>query len=420
MAGAVDVQMPFEILDCGHAAPGDLSRSPLAGCSAGWGPHESDSAACSEGGESGCGVRAQPCAPAPPPVLVRPAATVVTPPVKTTRRLTVVLDMDECMLHSKFHGPNAGEYRQDEARPEDIADLNSFWVTLDDGDVAQVNKRPGLDAFLEALARDHDTVVFTAAMPDYAGPVLDRIDPTGKLLRKRLYRDSCRQVKGAFLKDLGAFAPNGDLSRVVLVDNNPLSFICQPSNGILVTSFYDEAHDTALSSVLQLIRHLESVPDVRPVLGDMFRLDTLLAEYRAALFDGAENADRALAGCNGADAAAATTDATVANVSAAADQQPTGVSGSAGSFGALQRAAVLDDDEDDAADADDCCDAMSVDGPAGLPLEEEDDDDDDSDLDTCGGGGLRGRSGSCSGADSDTEDLSMAPVVAEADPEPTN
>ncbi|CAM9517995.1 unnamed protein product [Discosporangium mesarthrocarpum] len=204
-------------------------------------------------------------------------------------KLTVVLDMDECLLHSKFHGPGAASeaYRQLEERPEDVNDVNSFWVALDDGDTAQVNKRPGLDAFLEALARDYNTVVFTAAMPDYAGPVLDFIDPKGTLFHQRLYRNSCRQVKGAFLKDLSIVGAEcgGDLSRIVLVDNNPLSFICQPNNGILVASFYDDPNDSALASVMQLIRHLDQAQDVRPFLKDMFRLDTLLCEYRSALFD---------------------------------------------------------------------------------------------------------------------------------------
>lgn len=95
-----------------------------------------------------------------------------------------------------------------------------------------------------------------------------------------------RQVKGAFLKDLSVLGVEStDMSRTVLVDNNPLSFICQPTNGILVASFYDDPNDTALASVMQLIRHLDQAGDVRPILKDMFRLDTLLGEYRTALFD---------------------------------------------------------------------------------------------------------------------------------------
>lgn len=96
----------------------------------------------------------------------------------------------------------------------------------------------------------------------------------------------CFQVKGAFLKDLSVLGiESTDMSRTVLVDNNPLSFICQPTNGVLVASFYDDPNDTALASVMQLIRHLDHAGDVRPILKDMFRLDTLLGEYRNALFD---------------------------------------------------------------------------------------------------------------------------------------
>lgn len=90
-----------------------------------------------------------------------------------------------------------------------------------------------------------------------------------------------------------------DMSRTVLVDNNPLSFICQPTNGVLVASFYDDPNDTALASVMQLIRHLDHAGDVRPILKDMFRLDTLLGEYRKALFDDDDDdeEDDLLEGC---------------------------------------------------------------------------------------------------------------------------
>lgn len=86
------------------------------------------------------------------------------------------------------------------------------------------------------------------------------------------------------------------MSRIVLVDNNPLSFICQPTNGVLVASFYDDPSDTALASVMQLIRHLDQAGDVRPILKEMFRLDTLLNEYRSALFDDEEDSLIAEAG----------------------------------------------------------------------------------------------------------------------------
>lgn len=58
-------------------------------------------------------------------------------------KMTVVLDMDECLLHSKFHGPGAASeaYRQLEERPDAVSEVNSFWVALDDGDTAQVSRK---------------------------------------------------------------------------------------------------------------------------------------------------------------------------------------------------------------------------------------------------------------------------------------
>eukprot|EP00752_Nemacystus_decipiens_P016416 g14673.t1 len=266
--------------------PREEAQVPVVTCEANAAAPEPPTEASANGGALEQGAQQ------PPGPIVVPRHTKLAP--FKPGRMTVVLDMDECLLHSKFHGPGAASeaYRQLEERPDAVNEVNSFWVALDDGDTAQVNKRPGLDPFLEALARDYNTIVFTAAMPDYAGPVLDYIDPKGTLFHRRLYRSSCRQVKGAFLKDLSVLGlESADMSRTVLVDNNPLSFICQPTNGILVASFYDDPNDTALASVMQLIRHLDHAGDVRPILKDMFRLDTLLGEYRSALFDDDEDVD---------------------------------------------------------------------------------------------------------------------------------
>ena len=65
-------------------------------------------------------------------------------------KMTVVLDMDECLLHSKFHGPGAASeaYRQLEHRPDAVTEVNSFWVALEDGDTAQVRKKERRYLFL--------------------------------------------------------------------------------------------------------------------------------------------------------------------------------------------------------------------------------------------------------------------------------
>ena len=64
--------------------------------------------------------------------------------------------------------------------------------------------------------------------------------------------------------------------RVVLVDNNPLSFLPNPSNGILVSSFYDDPKDDTLEAVMELLHELDESDDVRPILDDRFGLKDAL------------------------------------------------------------------------------------------------------------------------------------------------
>lgn len=66
--------------------------------------------------------------------------------------------------------------------------------------------------------------------------------------------------------------------RVVLVDNNPMSFIANPSNGILVSNFYDDVNDSTLEAVWELLLELEHAPDVRPILDAKFGLKTVFKD----------------------------------------------------------------------------------------------------------------------------------------------
>ena len=56
--------------------------------------------------------------------------------------------------------------------------------------------------------------------------------------------------------------------------------MAQPSNGILVSNFYDNPDDQTLIAVLDLLDKLEEEDDVRPLLDDMFGLSSALAELQ--------------------------------------------------------------------------------------------------------------------------------------------
>lgn len=224
--------------------------------------------------------------------------------------LIVVLDMDECLIHSKFlSSPAAAQvYAHQLRRQHNTANaattdskdgsgsgsaaasklVDSFRVHLPDGDLVHVNVRPGLTDFLDRVTQKYETHIFTAAMKVYAKPVLDQLESnSNSKFAGRWYRESCQlcPVQGAYIKNLhnlqGVVDP-AYMDRVVLVDNNPLSFLAQPSNGILVSNFYNDPTDTTLPAVWQLLEELDQCQDVRPVLEERFRLKEALADIHSA------------------------------------------------------------------------------------------------------------------------------------------
>lgn len=198
--------------------------------------------------------------------------------------LVVVLDMDECLIHSQFlQGPGAKyahQVKRTDGSSLDSSSVDTFHIRLPDGENVRVHERPYLHEFLEKVSEKYETHVFTAAMEVYAKPVLQVLDPHGKIFTHCWYRDSCTLDAGlgAYVKKLD-FQWGGDkLKRTVLVDNNPLSFLANPENGILVSSFYNDAKDTTLPAVLDLLEDLDAKEDVRPLLDARFGLRKALDE----------------------------------------------------------------------------------------------------------------------------------------------
>lgn len=77
-----------------------------------------------------------------------------------------------------------------------------------------VRKRPNLKEFLQAVAKEFEIVVFTAARAEFANAVLDEIDPRREMVDHVLSRESCARVRlqsrhrgetkrGTVVKDLG-------------------------------------------------------------------------------------------------------------------------------------------------------------------------------------------------------------------------
>lgn len=64
-----------------------------------------------------------------------------------------------------------------------------------------------------------EIVVFTASQSIYAEQLLDILDPDGKLIARRAYRESCIFSDGSYTKDLTVLGV--DLAKVAIIDNSP-------------------------------------------------------------------------------------------------------------------------------------------------------------------------------------------------------
>lgn len=112
----------------------------------------------------------------------------------------------------------------------------------------------------------------------YAETLLNLIDPKRRMVKHRLFRDSCLNVDGNYLKDLSVLGR--DLRTTVLVDNSPHAFGFQVDNGVPIESWFDDPTDTELLKLLSWLKTLHGAKDVRPMVRKKFRLHELIAAAR--------------------------------------------------------------------------------------------------------------------------------------------
>ncbi|CAO3694699.1 unnamed protein product [Rhizopus stolonifer] len=201
-----------------------------------------------------------------PPIIISPESSSpiaesensvwLLPPlsIEDQEKKCLVLDLDETLVHSSFKMiPNP-----DFIVPVEIDNQHHNVYVL---------KRPGVDEFMKKMGEKYEIVVFTASLSKYADPVLDILD-IHKVVKHRLFRESCFNHRGTYVKDLSQLGRN--LLSTLILDNSPASYLFHTSNAVPVSTWFNDPHDTELLDLVAFLDDLTMVDDVQVVLDNSF------------------------------------------------------------------------------------------------------------------------------------------------------
>ncbi|KAM3072243.1 Nuclear envelope morphology protein 1 [Clarireedia jacksonii] len=205
-----------------------------------------------------------PRVPAPPRPLIprrQPSYTLDMPAGKLTQK-TLVLDLDETLIHSMAQGGRMSTGHMVEVQVTNL--MGPGGAGPQHPILYYVHKRPYCDDFLRRVCKWYNLVVFTASLQDYADPVIDWLEQERKFFSGRYYRQHCTVRNGAYIKDLSSVEP--DLSKVMILDNSPTSYLFHQDNAIPIEGWINDPTDNDLLHLVPLLEGLQYVTDVRAFL----------------------------------------------------------------------------------------------------------------------------------------------------------
>ena len=178
------------------------------------------------------------------------------PPMDNKYKYTLVLDMDETLIHFLYKNKNNNN----------ILKFNM----IDQNDIMQIGMfllRPYAKLFFEKLKDLYEIIIFTNGTKEYCDRILELIDPKQEYIKFRLYRKhSISKDNDIYLKDLSLLGR--DLNKIIIIDDLAKNYKLQQDNGLPITSWKGDVNDTALKDLIPiLIKIVENnVEDVRKII----------------------------------------------------------------------------------------------------------------------------------------------------------
>lgn len=179
-----------------------------------------------------------------------PRVPYIPPPLpEDAKKILLILDLDETLIHGSYCMPPRYDFTFELRLPLSKRVMEVFVLV-----------RPFLQEFLEYAHRWFELMAYTASLPIYADRILDRIDPK-RYIKHRLYRHHCGFYKEYYIKDLEFLGR--PLSRILLVDNHPASYMVQRDNGIPIYSYLGQPKDAGLKNLISFLDDIRD--DVSPI-----------------------------------------------------------------------------------------------------------------------------------------------------------
>lgn len=192
-------------------------------------------------------------------------------------RKTLILDLDETLVHSCYLDPDTNDVVGCTFVPETAVPDYTLNIPILSGlhpIEFHVFKRPYVDLFLDLVSKWYDVVIYTASLQAYATIVIDKLDAGRGILQRRYYRQHCVNTSSLVSKNL--FVVNRDLSSVFIIDNSPSAYRDFPENAVPIKSYIYDPDDKELLNLLPFLDALRFTKDVRSILRR--REVTLLAQ----------------------------------------------------------------------------------------------------------------------------------------------
>ena len=131
--------------------------------------------------------------------------------------------------------------------------------------------RPGFNKFISEIKKYFDEIfIFTSSQYSYAEEIIKIIDKN-KYISKIYSRKDCSFYNDVFYKDLNKIKK--DLSKTIIIDNFPESYLLQHFNGLPIPSFMGDPNDNELIKLIPILEKLSKVKDVRNYIREIVNPD---------------------------------------------------------------------------------------------------------------------------------------------------